>query len=66
MGGCADEIDLAQCRADQLSDLAVAGIRIGSETGEGREFRLDRDCRMPDQRLPHVHKPPAVRPVRDV
>jgi phage/conjugal plasmid C-4 type zinc finger TraR family protein len=51
----ADEIDLAQVRADQLTELAVAAIRKRSEIGEGREFCLDCGCRIPDQRLRHVH-----------
>jgi RNA polymerase-binding transcription factor DksA len=51
----ADELDLARFRADQLTELAVAEIRKRSEIGEGREFCLDRGCRIPDQRLRHVH-----------
>ena len=51
----ADAIDLAQFRADQLTELAVAEIRKRSEAGEGREFCLDCGCRIPDQRLLHVH-----------
>jgi len=61
----ADEIDLAQFRSDQLTELAVAEIRNRSEIGEGREFCLDCGCRIPDQRLRHVRSATRCPPCQD-
>ncbi|MCF7982858.1 MAG: TraR/DksA C4-type zinc finger protein [Thiohalocapsa sp.] len=37
----ADELDLAQHRAQQLTDIAIAAIRQRTQTGAGRQDCLD-------------------------
>ncbi len=55
----ADDLDLAQCRIDQVTELAVAAIRNRSGFSSGRQFCLDCGEKIPAQRLAHV--PHALR-----
>lgn len=55
----ADEIDLAQMRIEQLTELALASLRGGFGHANGRTTCLDCGERIPERRLTHV--PHAVR-----
>lgn len=55
----ADDLDLAQCRIDQVTELAVAAIRSRSRLTTGRQFCLDCGEKIPAQRL--VQVPGALR-----
>jgi phage/conjugal plasmid C-4 type zinc finger TraR family protein len=50
----ADDLDLAQSRIDQVTELAIAEIRKGSSLPTGRQYCLDCGHRIPVQRLAHV------------
>jgi len=58
----ADELDLAQCRIDQVTELAIAAIRARTSRAPGRETCLDCGCEIPAKRLMHV--PNATRCTR--
>ncbi|WP_295389318.1 TraR/DksA C4-type zinc finger protein [uncultured Thiodictyon sp.] len=55
----ADELDLAQFRIDQVTELAIAAIRKHAGLTVGREYCIDCGERIPDQRL--VVVPTATR-----
>lgn len=55
----ADEIDLAQFRIEQMTEIALAAFRVGSGISSGRKTCLDCGERIPERRLAHV--PHAVR-----
>jgi phage/conjugal plasmid C-4 type zinc finger TraR family protein len=55
----ADELDLAQFRIDQVTELAIAEIRKRSNLVTGRQHCLDCGEKIPAQRLAHV--PSATR-----
>ncbi len=55
----ADELDLAQCRIDQVTELAVAAIRRHAGVTVGRQSCIDCDDTIPAKRL--VYVPNATR-----
>jgi phage/conjugal plasmid C-4 type zinc finger TraR family protein len=55
----ADDLDLAQSRIDQVTELAIAEIRKRAGLTQGREYCLDCGIKIPAKRL--VHVPNAAR-----
>lgn len=55
----ADQLDLAQFRIDQVTELAIAAIRKQSDLTTGREYCIDCGDSIPAKRL--VYVPNATR-----
>jgi phage/conjugal plasmid C-4 type zinc finger TraR family protein len=47
----ADELDLAQFRIDQATELAIAELRARAHSGPGRHHCIDCACKIPPKRL---------------
>jgi phage/conjugal plasmid C-4 type zinc finger TraR family protein len=61
----ADEVDLAQHCAQQLTELAIAAIRHRAEAGAGREDCLDCGETIPKDRLAQVPNACRCTPCQD-
>lgn len=61
----ADELDLAQFRIDQVTELAIAEIRKRSSLVKGRQHCLDCGEKIPAQRLVHVPSATRCAPCQD-
>lgn len=61
----ADELDLAQFRIDQVTELAIAAIRKSSRLAVGRKSCLDCGDMIPAKRLQHVPNAARCAPCQD-
>lgn len=61
----ADDLDLAQFRSDQLTELAIAARRIHQSTHAGWEYCLECGSKIPELRLHHVPSALRCRPCQE-
>lgn len=61
----ADELDLAQSRIDQVTELAIAEIRKRATLAKGRQHCIDCGCKIPANRLAHVPHATRCAPCQD-